>query len=200
MSTLIQLGTGKLAFQRPDGSIVEAVVLINSDGSEIINSNGLLTEIRDKLISKDGNNKMPVSGDWLTNAQFTAASLSVIPKAPTTFNAGSKVKSFTTVAGNNAQVVKNTSGNVGLVYALGLTSNVRWLKFYNKATNPDPAADTPVWVVGVPGNPSGAGVVLPIPAGLDFSTGISVAVVAGIAQNDNTSVAASDCYFNIFYA
>jgi hypothetical protein len=91
-------------------------------------------------------------------------------------------------------------GTPGVVHHVSVFSNNPdypvFVKFYDKASAPNPVSDTPVWVVGVQ-----AGVPRDVapPASVAFSIGIAVAIVKGIAQNDNTSVAASDCIVNVFW-
>jgi hypothetical protein len=51
----------------------------------------------------------------------------------------------------------------------------------------------------IPGSTAGAGSNVTIAYGAAFSTGIGICVVTGIANNDNTSVAASAYVINIDY-
>lgn len=73
-----------------------------------------------------------------------------------------------------------------------------YVKLYDMATTPDPATDTVKYVIGVP---AGGRASLSSDIGLcKFSTGISRAIVSGIADNDNTAVGAGDGIYNIDYA
>jgi hypothetical protein len=97
---------------------------------------------------------------------------------------------------NNATVVK---AGPGLLYGWSvnnINAAVRYLKFYNKASAPAPATDAEMLVVAVP-TVSGQTVMLPVP--LEFDTGISWALVTGIAANDNTSVSATEHVVTVFY-
>jgi hypothetical protein len=96
-------------------------------------------------------------------------------------------------ASNNATAIKAGAGTLGFLICFNLNAAAMYVKFYNKATAPDPASDTPVLTVLVPGGTAGAGVCVPLPPqGLAFSTGIGIAMVTGIANNNNTGVAASE--------
>jgi hypothetical protein len=92
-------------------------------------------------------------------------------------------------ASNNALVVQATPGRVTGGYAINTNAAVRYLKLYNKATAPDPATDTPVMVIPLP--PSVA-VPLKFGAGLGFATGIGMLLVTGVANTNNTAVAANE--------
>lgn len=96
---------------------------------------------------------------------------------------------------NNADVVKNAAGQVYSVhgYCAILTYPV-YVKLYNKASAPNPAADTPVFTIALQAT-------LPrdvvIPVGRAFSTGIAIAIVKGISDTDNTVLAAGDCVVDV---
>lgn len=100
---------------------------------------------------------------------------------------------------NNATNVKAGPGSVGYILAVNVTATVVFLKLYNKASTPAPATDTALLVatIPIPASTSGAGVSLPVPAGIAFSTGIGFAIVANIADADNTSVAANCAVVNL---
>lgn len=75
-----------------------------------------------------------------------------------------------------------------------------YVKFYDKATAPTCGTDTPVKVLIIPaaataanGNASNS----VIPLGAQFVNGIGICVVTGIADSDNTAVAAATFLVNI---
>ncbi len=113
-------------------------------------------------------------------------------------SAGTSISRKISAASNNATVAKNAAGNLYSVIAINTNAAVRYLKFYNKATAPDPANDTPVLTIPIPGNTAGAGVAHTF-NGLNFSTGISYAIVVNVGDTDNTSVAANEIVVNIEY-
>lgn len=102
-------------------------------------------------------------------------------------------------ATNNATVVKSTAGEVWAIWAANISAAIRFLKFYDKATAPNPLVDTPVFVCGVPGNTAGAGGSLPFPRGMAFNIGIGIVVVTGIADTDNTATAANEVAVSIAF-
>ena len=100
----------------------------------------------------------------------------------------------------NSNVVKASGGNLFSIVAIGLTSTVRYLKLYNKATAPTVGTDVPVMTIPVPANVQGAGVSIPFPTGVNFSLGIGVAITSGSADNDTGVVVAGDVVVNLTFA
>lgn len=100
-------------------------------------------------------------------------------------------------ADNNAHVVKASAGQYYGMRGNSIAAYPVYLKFYDKATNPNPASDTPIRIVeiqaGLPINDL-------VEFGLPFTTGIAMAIVKGISDTNNTSVLASDCSVEIDYA
>lgn len=99
-------------------------------------------------------------------------------------------------ASNNATSLKGTSGQL---YGASVYNNAGYpwyLKFYNKATSPSPASDTVVFSIPVQ---AGTQREFHTDEGLAFATGIAYAVVKGITDTDNTSVAASDGLVDLIY-
>src|SRR6266404_3361266 len=88
----------------------------------------------------------------------------------------------------NNTLVKNAAGAIGFIQVGNNAATVAYLKLYNKATAPVAGADVPVQTYMIPGNTAGAGLSLPIPAGLVFSAGIGLSLSTGIADTDNTAV------------
>ncbi len=115
-----------------------------------------------------------------------------------------KYFNLVTVAGNNATNIQDGDTRVLSITAGNTNAAARYLKFYNTVNIPNPATDTPVLTFIIPGGSAGAGTNIPVPSGGDqlgfeFSLGLSIAVVAGISGNDNTSVLATDVVVNIVY-
>lgn len=131
-----------------------------------------------------------VNGDVIIDSGWVSATA-------TSTGGGASLYEGVAAASNNATSVKNAAGQVFGYSLYNAAAYAVFLKFYNKATSPSPGSDTPVWVVGVPAS-SQVNLSLHVP--LTFGTGIAYAVVKGIANNDNTSVAASDCVWSIQYA
>ena len=103
-------------------------------------------------------------------------------------------------ATNNAQAVK---GSAGQLYGASVYNNAAYpvyLKFCNKATactcGTNSGSDTIVYTVAAQ---AGTEREVHSEEGLAFSTGISMCGVKGMADTDNTSLAASDATFDLIY-
>lgn len=99
-------------------------------------------------------------------------------------------------ASNNAANIKASAGWWHVISVFNNAGYPVFVKLYNKATTPAPASDTPIRTFGVQ---AGMQRDIVIPGGVAFSTGLGIAIVKGIADNDNTSVAASDCAVDVCY-
>jgi len=101
-------------------------------------------------------------------------------------------------ASTNATSVKASAGQVYTVYAHNINAAVRYLKLYNKVSAPTVGTDTPLMTLPIPGNVSGAGVVLDTGGmGIAFGTGIALAITTGVADSDTGAVAANEIVINL---
>lgn len=103
---------------------------------------------------------------------------------------------------NNSTALKASPGTVYGVQVFGIGSAPAYLKFYDKASAPTCASDAVVTQVMIPAASTaanGAGAVVSVSVGKKFSAGIAFCIVTGIADNDNTSVAAATFVVNIDY-
>ncbi len=88
----------------------------------------------------------------------------------------------------NATTVKNSSANLYLVTGYNSANSARWLKLYNKGSNPVPGVDVPVW----------SEYLAPVEqfqlpfAGMFFSQGLSYTLTVGGADADATALSAGD--------
>lgn len=99
-------------------------------------------------------------------------------------------------ATNNADTVKGSAGQL-FGYDISNTNAAwRYVKLYNKATNPSPGSDTPFRTIGVP---PGGKVTHHQPAGIAFGTGIAIAMVTGLPDNDNNAVGLGDLIVELDY-
>lgn len=89
----------------------------------------------------------------------------------------------------NATNVKSSPGSVGYIAVFNTTSTVFYFKLFDKASAPTLGTDVPIHSFPVPSSSTGAGFVLPIPAGINFVNGISFALTANQADNDTTAAA-----------
>ena len=124
----------------------------------------------------------------------------VSPRANTTGTSGTTPYKLIATASTNANVIKNSGGNLYSIIAIGLTSTVRYLKLYNKATAPVVGTDVPVMTIPVPANTQGAGISIPFSMGVNFSLGISIAITAGSADNDSVAILANEVLINLTFA
>lgn len=106
----------------------------------------------------------------------------------TAFDPGINSRIVSSAATNNATIAKASGGKIVGIDGVNTNAAIRFLKFYDKATLPNPAADVPVMTfalaASVPFNRLGFG--------FNFLNGVSYALVTGSADNDNTSVGAGD--------
>jgi hypothetical protein len=95
-------------------------------------------------------------------------------------------------ASTNATSLKASAGTLYSLYVTNLNAAVRYLKFYNKASAPTVGTDTPVATFPIPASTTGAGFVINLDPGFDFSTGIAYATTTGVADSDTAAVAANE--------
>lgn len=95
----------------------------------------------------------------------------------------------------NATNVKAAPGTVFGWAITNANASARYVKLYNKATAPD-SSDTPLATIHVAGSGSRE---FSFPIGIPFSAGIGYRIVTGVADNDNTSVTASDVQMTLLW-
>ena len=123
----------------------------------------------------------------------------ISPRPNTTGINGTNTYKLISTASTNSNVVKNSPGNLYSIIAIGLTSTVRYLKLYNKATAPVVGTDVPVMVIPVPANTQGAGISIPFSMGVNFSSGISFAITSGALDSDSGAILANDVVINFTF-
>jgi hypothetical protein len=101
-------------------------------------------------------------------------------------------------ANQDATVVKASAGVLYGFVCTNINAAVRYLKIYNLASGAT-SASTPIFTFAIPGSVTGAGAVIPLPVGVDFSTGISLRLTTGVADNDANAVAANELIVNSIY-
>ncbi len=113
---------------------------------------------------------------------------------------GAGVYSFLSTAAVQAAAIKASAGQVYALHFFNIGAEPVYLRLYNQATSPaagDNAAI--VYRAVIPGNTKGAGFVVPIPPGSPFTVGIGIRVTAGIADTNNSVLAASQVIGNVFF-
>ena len=104
-------------------------------------------------------------------------------------------------ATTNITVVKASAGVITTISAVGMAEEaMSFLKLYDKATAPVLATDIPVMTIAIPTHTQGAGIVIPIPNGLNFSNGIALALTSGIEDQNAVAVLAEQVVLNFTYA
>ena len=136
----------------------------------------------------------------LTDAQLRATPIPSSPRPNTTGANGTTPYKLISLATTNANVVKASGANLYSIVAIGLTSTVRFLKLYNKASAPTVGTDVPLMTIPIPANTQGAGISIPFSMGVNFPLGIAIAITAGSADNDVAAVGAGDVLINLTYA
>jgi hypothetical protein len=133
----------------------------------------------------------------------SSSSASPIPISPRPNNTGANGTTpykLISTASTNANVIKASGGNLYSIIAIGVTSTVRFLKLYNKATTPSVGTDVPIMTIPVPANTQGAGISIPFSMGVNFPLGIGIAITSGSADDNSGAVGAGDVIVSITYA
>lgn len=101
-------------------------------------------------------------------------------------------------ATTNATNVKASAGQVYAITAFNIAATPAYLKFHNTSGTPTAGSGVTDTFL-IPGNTSGAGVVINIDKGISFATGIGITLVTGIADANTTAIAADNVVVNIYY-
>ena len=93
----------------------------------------------------------------------------------------------------------NIKSSAGQIYGWFLFNNAatgRYVKLYNKASNPSVGADTPIMTIPLP---PGAGANVNFTSGITFSHGIGIGATTGVGDGDAGAPAANEVIVNIIY-
>lgn len=150
----------------------------------------------DNFPTNPGSGGSTFASDDVGGVQYPRVKVSVGPD-------GTAQDSYTpfrliSAATTNATSVKASAGEIGLIVAFNTNAAVRYLKLYNKASAPTVGTDVPVLTLPIP--PNNNGFVIPIADGLAFSTGIALAITAGVGDADATAISANEVTINLGYA
>jgi hypothetical protein len=139
---------------------------------------------------------------WSTGIAPLKAQSLVVPSTSSRGSTGASPFHLVAANTNNSTLLKNGTGTVYSIQVGGIGAAPAYLKFYDKATAPTCGTDTPKKVVMIPAAATAANgsarEVAP-PLGVNFINGIGICVVTGIADSDNTAVAASTFIVDIDY-
>lgn len=108
---------------------------------------------------------------------------------------GATVFHLASAGSTNATVIKASAGKVTGWYIYNSNAAARKLVFHNSASTPTAGSGVYFSLM----IPPSSGANCPFPDGIDFSAGIGITTVTGLADNDANGVAANDLIINIFY-
>jgi hypothetical protein len=108
---------------------------------------------------------------------------------------GATVFHLVSAGTTNATNIKSSAGKVTGWYIYNSNGSARKVAFHNNAGTPTAGASVYFSVV----IPALSGANCPFPAGINFSTGIAITTVTGLADSDAVAVAVNDLIINIFY-
>lgn len=178
------------------------VVLFNTaQGNNLTVFEGLLSDCEDSTGTPFTlSSFLTFASTYFGTSSTSASPVPVSPRPNNTGANGTTAYKLISTASTNANVVKASGSNLYSIVAIGLTSTVRYLKIYSKATAPTVGTDVPLMTIPVPANTQGAGVAIPFSMGVNFPLGIGIAITSGSADNDTGAVGAGDVIVNLTYA
>lgn len=100
---------------------------------------------------------------------------------------------------NENVISSNNDTKLFTVSAIGLTSTVSYLKFYDSDITPEVGVDIPVLTIPVPANTQGAGIVITFNVPILFTIGLSFGITALPADEDVTPIDADSVIINLTY-
>ena len=135
------------------------------------------------------------------NAFNVGGSTIAFPGAAPVAGLGASPYHFISGASFNSVNLKGSAGTVYTVAAMNVNAAARYLRLFDKATQPSPGTDIPRQTYVIPGNAAGAGAVIPQPVGLNFAAGIGFDITGGsMGDTDQTITALGDVALNISYS
>ena len=192
-NTTLNTGTGGDVIRDKDRAGVKTQIValdLNPAGSETLM--GGTMPVSGTVTANAGTGTMAVSGTVTANAG--TGTMSVNSLAGT--SGGSSVTKLISAASTNATSVKASAGQLDGWYLFNANAATRYLKLYNKASAPTVGTDTPVMTIPIP---AGAAANVCLDPGIDFTTGIALALTTGIADSDTGAVAANDIVVNLIW-
>lgn len=135
------------------------------------------------------------SGTWTVQPGNTANTTPWLTTQTPKTSGGLTTYHLVSAATTNATNIKASAGQVFGWFIYNSNATARKLVFHNTAGTPTAGASVFFSIVIPPS--SGANV--EFTNGIEFSTGIAITTVTGLADSDNTAVAANDLIINIFW-
>lgn len=170
-----------------DGSALTLNSDVIEDAPETAGVSGpmVLSVRRDTVASSAG-----TTGDNATFNSGAEGGLYTSLVATGANGAGALPAGIASAASTNSTNVKSSPGQVYSVTLINVTNTLYYLRFYNLASAPTCSSATGfLFTLPVPASTSGAGVTVPFPTGLAFSTGIGYCLTGGASSTDNTNAA-----------
>jgi len=133
------------------------------------------------------------SGTWTVQPGNTANTTPwLVTDTPGT-SGGLSFSYVLSAASNNKTQAKGSAGQLFTVVVTNTNAAARYLKIFNNTSAGVTMGTTNAdFQFVIPGNTAGAGIAINIDKGIAMGTGITYAITAGVALNDNTSVAANE--------
>ncbi len=141
------------------------------------------------------------AGDIRVNVASDNTAFAVNAQPAPVTSGGLSTFTIQAAASDNHTNVKNGAGQVYHIAVQSIAAGANYLRLYNAATgfNGCNSATNLVWDTVIPAQTTGAGYTEDIAMGLTFSTGISICITGGFANNDTTTATASAIKVNIGY-
>lgn len=92
--------------------------------------------------------------------------------------------------------IKSSAGQIYGWFLFNNAASVRYVKLYNKASNPSVGFDTPFMTIPLP---AGGGANVNFTSGITLSNGIGIGATTGVTDGDSGSPAANEVIVNIIY-
>jgi hypothetical protein len=93
-------------------------------------------------------------------------------------------KNVISAVGVNSTLVQAGASNMGILHIVSTAATPRFFKFYNKATAPIVGTDIPLFTIALANGASPF--TLPALVGIDFSLGLSFAILLGVEDDSTT--------------
>jgi hypothetical protein len=179
--------------QANSGVDIGDVTINNASGASAVN-------IQDggNIITVDGTVAATQSGTWTVQPGNTANTTAWLVSDVGVTSGGLSKFHLVSAANTNATSVKASAGQVYAITAFNLNASPMYLKFHNTAGTPTAGSGVTDTFL-IPGNTSGAGLVINFDKGITFSTGIGITLVTGITDASAVAVAASEIVLQVYY-
>lgn len=98
--------------------------------------------------------------------------------------------------GASGVTIKSSAGQIYGWYFFNNAVSVRFVKLYNKGSNPSVGSDTPFMTIALP---AGGGANVNFTSGITLNNGIGIGATTGVTDGDSSAPAANEVIVNIIY-